>query len=116
VSYLSYFFSDIYLNSIELKILGRGDVNLKKNTIDMTLNLKTDLGSNLSKVPLVGYILLDGDTISTTLNITGKLADPKIESLIARDIIVAPINIIKRTLTLPYKLIKDTLEDINDTK
>ena len=108
--------SDIYLGSKELKIVGKGKASIKQDMIDIILNLKTDLGSNLSQVPLVGYILLDGDTISTTLKISGKLTDPKVESLIAQDIAVAPLNIIKRTLTLPYKLLKDTtdtLENLN---
>ena len=110
--------SDIYLDSKELKIVGKGKASIKDNFIDVKLNLKTDLGSNLSKVPLVGYILLDGDTISTTLKISGKLTDPTVKSLIAEDIVVAPLNIIQRTLTLPYKIIKDikNLGEGNATK
>ncbi|MDF1876889.1 AsmA-like C-terminal domain-containing protein [Sulfurimonas sp. SAG-AH-194-L11] len=102
--------SDIYLDSKEIDILGKGVADFDKDTIDIVLNLKTDLGSDLAKVPLVGYILLDGDTISTTLSIKGKASDPKIKSLIAEDIVVAPFNIIKRTLSLPYLLIKDAVD------
>jgi len=107
--------SDIYLESPELKILGKGTADLNRDRIDLLLNLKTDLGSDLAKVPLVGYILLDGDTISTTLKIKDKLSDPSVELLLARDIAVAPINIIKRTLTLPYKLVSDLFNDSNET-
>ena len=107
--------SDIYVGSKEIKILGKGRASVKYNNIDLTLNLKTDLGSNLSKIPLVGYIIFDGESISTTLKITGKLTDPKVETMLARDIAVAPLNIILRTLTLPYKLIKD-IADINSSK
>ena len=105
--------SDIYLGSKEIKILGKGKASIKYDTIGVTLNLKTDLGSNLSKVPLVGYIIFDGQSISTTLKITGKLTDPKVETMLARDIAVAPLNIILRTLTLPYKLIKDVADSID---
>ncbi len=98
--------SDIYLESKEMTILGKGSADINKNTINLTLNLKTDLGSNLSKVPLVGYIIFDGKNISTTLKVTGKLNDPTINTMLAKDIVVAPLNIIKRTLTLPYELIK----------
>lgn len=105
--------SDIYLDSKELKILGKGKASIKQDMIDIVLNLKTDLGSNLSKIPLVGYILLDGDTISTTLKITGKLTNPKVESLLAQDIAVAPLNIIKRTLTLPFHLFDNTKETLH---
>jgi hypothetical protein len=99
--------SDIYIGSKELKIVGKGTASVKYNNIDLALNLKTDLASNLSKIPLVGYIIFDGQSISTTLKITGKLTDPKVETMLARDIVVAPLNIILRTITLPYKLIKD---------
>jgi len=98
--------SDIYLESKELKILGKGNADINKNSIDLVLNLKTDLGSNLSKVPLVGYIILDGKNISTTLKVTGNLNDPTVNTMLAKDIVVAPLNIIKRALTLPYELIK----------
>ncbi|WP_457746303.1 YhdP family protein [Sulfurimonas sp.] len=108
--------SDIYLESPELTILGKGTADLNTNKIDVLLNLKTDLGSDLAKIPLVGYILLDGNSISTTLKIKDKLSDPTVELLLARDIAVAPINIITRTLTLPYKLLNDLLSDTNETE
>lgn len=96
--------SDIYLESKEMTIVGKGSADVKNNTIDLVLNLKTDLASNLSKVPLVGYVIFDGKNISTTLKVSGKLDDPTVNTMVAKDIIVAPVNIIKRTLTLPYKI------------
>lgn len=104
--------SDFFLDSQEIDILGGGVVDLNRDKIDLTLNLKTDLGSSLSKIPLVGYILLgDDNTISTTMKITGKLTNPDVNSLLAQDIAVAPINIVKRALLLPY----DLLQSISDT-
>ena len=108
--------SDLYLESKELKILGKGKVDLNKEKIDLSLNLKTDLASNISKVPLVGYIIFDGESLSTTLNITGNLNDPKVQTEVAKDIVTAPLNIIKRTLTLPYKLIKSAVDNIDTTE
>ncbi|CAI6151341.1 MAG: hypothetical protein SPLUMA2_SPLUMAMAG2_00125 [uncultured Sulfurimonas sp.] len=104
-----YNLTDIYLDSKEIDIVGNGIVDLKNNNLDIVLNLKTDLGSDLAKVPLVGYIILDKDTISTTLSIKGKVSDPKVKSLLAKDIVLAPFNIIKRTLSLPYQLIRDAV-------
>lgn len=101
--------TDIYLDSKELDIVGKGIANINNNTVDITLNLITDLGSDLSQVPVVGYLIFDKDSISTTLEITGDLSDPSVKSLLAKEIVVAPLNIIKRTLTLPIKL----LESIN---
>jgi hypothetical protein len=104
--------SDLYIGSKELKILGKGEINLHNDTINLLMNLQTDLGSDLSKVPLVGYILLDGESVSTSLKVYGPLKDPKVETMLAQDIAVAPLNIILRTLTLPYKLIiNDSFED-----
>ena len=99
-----YDISDIYLDSKELDILGHGKTNTKNDSIDMELNLKTDLASEASKIPLVGYILFDKDSISTTVKLDGKLSDPNIKSMLPKEIIVAPINIIKRTLLLPFNI------------
>ena len=107
--------SDFFLDSQEIDILGSGIANIPKDEIDVTLNLKTDLGSSISKIPLVGYIILGEDTVSTTMSITGKLSDPDVKSLIAQDILVAPINIVKRALLLPYDLLQ-TKKDINSSK
>ena len=82
----------------------------------MRLNLQTDLGSDASQIPLVGYILFDKESVSTTINLKGDLKDPEIESLIARDIAVAPLNIIKRTLSLPYDLFKNIRGDTNSSR
>jgi len=103
--------NDVYLKSVQMEIAGRGNASFKKNSIDVKLNLKTELGSAVSKIPIVGYILLGKDTVSTTLNITGKLDDPSISTMLAQDIIVAPLNIIKRTLLLPYYLITGGKEE-----
>jgi len=98
--------SDFFLESKEINIFGSGTADLLKDKVDITLNLKTDLGSSVSNIPLVGYIILGKDTVSTTMSITGKLSDPDVKSLIAKEILVAPINIIKRALFLPYELLK----------
>jgi len=98
---------NVSLDSKEIKIVGRGIADFDKNSIDMKLNLKTDLGSTLSKIPVVGYLFLDNDTISSSLKIVGKLDNPKVKTRLANDIVVAPLNIIKRTLLLPAHLIKD---------
>ncbi len=97
-------FKDIYLDSKEMEIFGKGNASYTNNTIDLKLNLRTDLGSAVSKIPIVGYILLGKDSISTSLKVSGRLDDPKVESMLATDIIVAPLNIIKRTLLLPFKI------------
>jgi hypothetical protein len=97
--------SDLFLESKEIEISGSGEADINKNIIDIDLVLKTDLGSTTAKIPVVGYIVLGKDNISTGVKVSGKLSDPKVKSLIVKDIIVAPLNIIKRTLLLPYNLL-----------
>ncbi len=98
---------DISIDSKELRIQGNGELNFEKNRIDMQLALKTDLGSTLSKVPIVGYLLFGDDgSVSTTLSITGKLDDPTVANAVAQDIIVAPFQLLKRTILLPVHLIE----------
>ncbi len=102
--------SDFRIKSKEMRIAAKGSLSSKYDTIDMKMELKTNFGSTLSKVPLAGYIIFDGKTLSTKLKITGKLSDPKVTTMVTKDIVSAPVNIIKRTLKLPYKLIKDVLK------
>ena len=97
---------DAFLKSKELSIVGNGNINILTNNIDMNLTLKSDIGSNLSKIPLVGYIILNKDSLSTRVKLSGNLDDPKVETLLTTDILIAPLNIIKRALTLPLKLNK----------
>ncbi|QOY53278.1 AsmA-like C-terminal domain-containing protein [Candidatus Sulfurimonas baltica] len=101
-----YTISDLYLKSKEIDIIGKGNASIKNNTINIDLNLKTDLGSAISKIPIVGYILLGKDSISTSLKIRGKLDNPEVTTQVAKDIMVAPLNILKRTLMLPFELFK----------
>lgn len=103
--------SDIALDSKEMDIVGKGSASFVNNSIDIDLTLKTDLGSSVSKIPIVGYILLGEDSISTSMKISGKLNDPDVKSLIVQDIAVAPLNIIKRTLLLPFHLFKSDEND-----
>lgn len=91
------------LNSPEMKILGDGEADMKTEIINGTLTFKTDLGSALGKIPMVGYILLGDDgSISTTVSISGKLDNPKVETAIAKEIVTAPFNILKRTVVYPF--------------
>jgi hypothetical protein len=91
------------LNSPELKIGGTANVNMINDSITGTLTLKTDLGSLLSKIPAVGYILFGEDgSISTTVNLKGKLSDPIVETAVAKEVVSAPFNILKRTVTYPF--------------
>ncbi|MEA2111908.1 MAG: AsmA-like C-terminal domain-containing protein [Campylobacterota bacterium] len=102
---------DASLDSKELKLRGKGALNFTKNSIDMKLNLKTDLGSQLSKIPIVGYLLFGDDgSVSTTVTIDGKLDDPKVSNAMAKDIVVSPFKLLKRTILLPVHFIENVKE------
>ncbi len=98
-------FDNINLHSMQIDIVGKGKVSYKQDFVNLILQLKTHLAEQASKVPVVGYILFDGKTISTTLKIEGKLEDPKVSTMLAKDIAIAPLNIIKRTLLYPVHLL-----------
>lgn len=99
--------SDILIETKELTILGKGQIDYKKDIVDLKLNLKTDLGSSVSQIPIIGYILFDKKNITTSISVKGTLENPEVSSLLAQEIIVAPFSIIKRTLLLPYHLLSD---------
>ncbi len=110
-------FDNIYLHSDQIDIVGKGKASYKEDFIDLTLQLKTNLANKASQIPVVGYILFDGKTISTTLKVKGKLEDPKVETMIAKDIAVAPLNIVKRTLLYPLHLFGlDKSSESNETE
>lgn len=108
--------TDLYMNSRELDIFGEGSASFVNNSIDLNVKIKTDLGSKFSKVPVLGHIILgDDESIATSLDITGKLDNPKVSNGLASDMIIAPFNIIKRTLTLPFHLFTEQQEKQEDT-
>ncbi len=97
----------LHLVSYSLEFDGFGTIDPAHDTIQMNLWLKTlkSITDIISKIPIAGYILLGKDgSIAISLEITGSLKDPKITTHAAKDTIKAPFNIIKRTLTLPFKL------------
>lgn len=97
------YFETIRFNSPEMKIVGTGITDYPNNAIDMNMTFKTDLGTTVSKIPLVGYLLLGKDgSIATAFKVTGKLDDPTVKTQTVQDVVTAPFHIIKRALTLPF--------------
>jgi len=90
------------IDSEELTITAKGESNVQKESIDILMQVKTDIGSSAKNIPLIGYIIFGEDTVSTTVRVHGPLKDPEVESSVATSIIVAPYNILKRTLSLPF--------------
>ena len=106
---------DAKISSKELIITAKGETDFDKENIEMLMQVKTDLGSSAKNIPIIGYIIFGDDSISTTVRVHGPLSNPKVENSMAKSIIVAPFNIIKRTITLPFKAL-DILDEAEETK
>lgn len=86
----------------------QGWINTKKRTVNLDAELITlkDYSKIISKIPLAGYAILDEDgSLSTSLKMTGDLDAPDIKTNLARDILFTPLNVIKRTVQWPFRLL-----------
>ncbi|MGE4294424.1 MAG: AsmA-like C-terminal domain-containing protein [Campylobacterales bacterium] len=108
-----YYASDtLFLNAVRLvgtntDIIAQGSINLKTKEVNIYASVQTvkSASSLISKVPLLGYLLLGEEkAISNVLHITGTLEKPEVKSEIAKEIIFYPLSVIERTLTLPLRL------------
>jgi len=100
----------IELAGVSADIVGKGVVNLKDETLHVTLQLKTlkDLSELIDKIPLVNHIILGEDkSLSTAITLTGSIKDPKVETQVIQETLVTPFNILRRTMELPFKLFSD---------
>jgi len=101
-------FDSIYIKGASATIVGKGELSIKKRTINMNLAIQTarELGSFVGNLPLLGYILMGKDKSMTVgLKITGKLDKPKVETSALQDILTLPLQILKRTLEAPAHII-----------
>jgi hypothetical protein len=100
----------IDLDGVSADITGKGTLNLKDETLHVTLQLKTlkDVSGVIGKIPLVNHIILGDDkSISTLITLTGSIHDPHLETQVLQDTLITPFNILRRTIELPFKLFSD---------
>lgn len=89
----------IDLVGTSIDVLGAGLITLATKELNVALTISTikSLSEVLSKIPIVGYLLLGKEgKISTGVILKGTLDEPKSEVSIAEDIISAPFKIIQR--------------------
>jgi hypothetical protein len=92
------------INSPETQISGDLKANIEKDTIKGTMTLKSNTGTTIGKIPIVGYILFGKDgSLSTTVDLSGKFSDPTINTGVAKELVAAPYNILKRTVISPFR-------------
>lgn len=100
--------SAINLNGDSVDIYGLGSANLRLNTVDFSLELKTlkSASEAISKVPILNYVILGkNQEISTNLKIDGSIDDPKFHTEILTDTLKTPFNLIKNIIQLPANLL-----------
>ena len=101
-------FDSIYIKGDAASIVGKGELDLKKKTINVELGIQVarELGQIVGGIPLVGYILIGEDkSITVGLKIMGSLDKPKVSIMAVEDILSYPLEVIKRTIMLPKKLL-----------
>ncbi len=98
------------IDSKTLDMHGYGTVDPRKDTIDMDINLITTAKDNISKIPLVGYVLVgDKKLPSITLKVSGQLANPKVKSSVFKDYVAWPVETVFRAITLPFGVLESIL-------
>ncbi len=108
----------ILVHGSSVDIEGEGVIDLTQEDINMQLTLSTmkSLSSILNKIPIFGYLLLGEDgKITTEVNVTGKIDDPKTELSLLEDTAKAPVNILKRIFS-PFQLLVDELKEESNNK
>ena len=107
-----------HVTADELSFNGKGTIDTRDMTHEVEISLVTQASRNLSKIPLLGYILVgkDENTETTTIKMSGPLADPLVENTLAKDIGVGSFNIIKRTLTFPVHYIDKAQKAIKNAE
>lgn len=119
----TYDFEKQYLNLLKIHTVGNsvdfdgyGSIDFEKDSINSSLELifMKDYSKIVGSIPGLSYIFLGDDKrVSTTVNITGNLENPKIESNVAKDSAIAPLNILKRIITSPFKLFETNDKEEN---
>jgi hypothetical protein len=95
------------IESNTLDMTGTGVIRFVENTIEMNIDLIRKTKQNISKIPLLGYILVgDQKQPTITLTIKGDLDDPEISTSAYKEIVKTPFDILLRTISLPNHWLK----------
>ena len=101
-------FDSVYIKGSAATIVGKGEVDLKKKTINMNLAIQVarEFGSVVGNLPVLGYILMGEDkSVTVGLKITGSLDKPKVTTTGAQEMLLLPLDILKRTLESPAHIL-----------
>jgi len=101
-------FDSIYIKSSSATIVGKGELDLKTRSIHMNLAIQVarELGKVVGNVPLLGYILMgENKSITVGLKITGTIDNPVVSTSGTKDMLLLPLDILKRTLESPAHIL-----------
>lgn len=95
------------MQSPQMSMTGAGWVDITDNSMDMEFNLITAAKKKISKIPLLGYIMVGKKELpSITVKATGDMKNPIVETSMFKEIATIPFSMLYRTLTLPYKVVE----------
>ncbi|WP_174247210.1 AsmA-like C-terminal domain-containing protein [Arcobacter sp. LA11] len=131
----SYNFEKKYLNMNKIFTKGNGidfdghatiDFDSSKINSKLKLIFLKDYSKIVGAIPVINYVLLgDEKRVDTQVEIFGTLEEPKYKTELAKEGVTAPVNLLKRIITSPIKLIetlggsidkKDAKEEEEETK
>jgi hypothetical protein len=98
-----------------LNLFARGKMNLSTFELDVVVMISPfkSLDAIVSKVPLVGRVI-GGETatlVTFPVGVTGKASDPQVTLLPPGAVGEGLVNIVKRTLLLPFHILSPVLPD-----
>lgn len=103
-----------FLKSEAMNMIAAGNIDLLKETMDMSIGLQPlqTVDKVVSRIPVLGWILTDKDKrlITVYFEAKGPWKDPIVRAVPVRELAKEVLNIFKRVLELPVKLVTDTGE------
>ncbi|PLY05145.1 MAG: DUF3971 domain-containing protein [Arcobacter sp.] len=121
-----YDFKNKFLNMNNIDTKGNGidfsgfttiDFNNSKLDAKLKLIFLKDYSKLVGAIPVINYVLLgDENRVDTDVEIYGTLDDPKYKTKLLENGASAPVNVIKRIINSPAKIIKSIGDGLNNPK
>ncbi|NTW87922.1 MAG: hypothetical protein HGB26_02080 [Desulfobulbaceae bacterium] len=95
------------VKTAEIQAAGAGWIDFSTDLIDLDIFLTSKAGRNLSKIPVVGYVVVgEEDTPSVTLKVKGNLRNPDVSTSFLNEVLALPSDMLYRTLNVPHNLFR----------
>jgi hypothetical protein len=103
------------IDSNELIVCGKGLLDFNDNTTDMTFRLVSGGKRNISRIPVLGFIL-EGKEENTAVALTaqGDMYDPEVSHTAAQELLAYPFNVLARVFIWPVNRIQRANENEAD--